>query len=61
MGDTAFDTAYGVGAAMSLAEATRFALAVEHPDLQHALVRLSVDTDPTADLRLEPLRRSTAS
>jgi predicted ATPase len=61
MGDTAFDTAYGVGAAMSLAEATRFALAVEHPDLQHALVRLSVDTDPTADLRLEPLRRTTAS
>jgi hypothetical protein len=52
MGDTAFDRAYGEGAAMSLTEATGYALAVEHPDLTHALVRLSVDTDPTADLSL---------
>jgi hypothetical protein len=37
---------------MSLAEATAYALDVEHPDLMHALVRLSVDTDPTADLSL---------
>ncbi len=50
MGDAAFDTAYGQGAAMTLAEATAYALAVEHPDLMHALVRLSIDTDPTADL-----------
>jgi len=50
MGDAAFDAAYGEGAAMTLAEATAYALAVEHPDLTHALVRLSVDTDPTADL-----------
>jgi predicted ATPase len=52
MGDAAFDTAYGEGAAMTLAEATAFALAVEHPDLHHALVRLSIDTDPTTDLSL---------
>lgn len=52
MGDAAFDNAYGAGAAMSLAEATAYALDVEHPDLMHALVRLSVDTDPTADLSL---------
>jgi len=52
MGDAAFDNAYGEGAAMTLAEATAYALAVEHPDLTHALVRLSVDTDPTADLSL---------
>ncbi len=56
MGDAAFDAAYAEGAAMSLAEATRYALAVDHPDLRHALVRLSVDTDPTADLSLESLR-----
>jgi predicted ATPase len=56
MGDAAFDAAYGEGAAMSLADATRYALAVDHPDLRHALVRLSVDTDPTADLSLEALR-----
>ncbi len=56
MGDAAFDAAYGHGAAMSLAEATRYALAVDHPDLRHALVRLSIDTDPTADLSLEALR-----
>jgi hypothetical protein len=52
MGDAAFDTAYGEGAAMSLGEATAYALAVEHPDLRQGLVRLSVDTDPTADLSL---------
>jgi predicted ATPase/class 3 adenylate cyclase len=52
MGDTAFDNAYGDGAAMTLAEATAYALAVEHPDLRHALVRLSIDTDPTTDLSL---------
>jgi hypothetical protein len=52
MGDTAFDTAYGEGASMSLDEATAYALAVEHPDLTHALVRLSIDTDPTTDLSL---------
>ena len=52
MGDAAFDAAYGEGAAMTLAEATAYALAVEHPDLRQALVRLSVDTDPTADLSL---------
>jgi predicted ATPase/class 3 adenylate cyclase len=52
MGDAAFDTAYGEGAAMTLAEATAYALAVEHPDLMHGLVRLSIDTDPTADLSL---------
>jgi hypothetical protein len=52
MGDTAFDTAYGDGAAMGLAEATAYALAVDHPDLTHALVRLSIDTDPTTDLSL---------
>jgi hypothetical protein len=61
MGDAAFDTAYGTGAAMSLAEATRYALAVDHPDLRHALVRLSVDTDPTADLSLEALRGGTSA
>ena len=52
MGDAAFDAAYGEGAAMGLAEATQFALAVDHPDLAHALVRLSVDTDPTTDLSM---------
>jgi predicted ATPase/class 3 adenylate cyclase len=52
MGDKAFDAAYGRGAAMTLAEATAYALAVDHPDLTHALVRLSIDTDPTADLSL---------
>jgi hypothetical protein len=52
MGDAAFDAAYGEGAAMTLGEATAYALAVEHPDLQHALVRLSIDTDPTTDLSL---------
>ena len=52
MGDAAFDAAYGEGAGMTLGEATAFALAVEHPDLQHALVRLSIDTDPTTDLSL---------
>ena len=52
MGDAAFDASYGEGAAMTLAEATAYALAVEHPDLQHALVRLSIDTDPTTDLSL---------
>jgi hypothetical protein len=52
MGDSAFDSAYADGAAMTLAEATTFALAVDHPDLMHGLVRLSVDTDPTADLSL---------
>jgi len=55
MGDAAFDAAYGEGAAMTLAEATAFALAVEHPDLQHGLVRFSADTDPTADLSLPAL------
>ena len=52
MGDTAFDEAYAAGAAMTLAEATTYALGVEHPDLAHGLVRLSVDTDPTADLSM---------
>jgi hypothetical protein len=52
MGDTAFDSAYAEGAAMTLAEATTYALAVEHPDLTQGLVRLSVDTDPTTDLSL---------
>ncbi len=52
MGDSAFDQAYGEGAAMTLAEATAYALAVDHPDLTHALVRLSIDTDPTTDLSL---------
>ena len=52
MGDAAFDQAYGEGAAMTLAEATTFALAVDHPDLLHGLVRLSIDTDPTADLSM---------
>jgi predicted ATPase len=52
MGDAAFDAAYGEGAAMTLAEATTYALAVEHPDLMHGLVRLSIDTDPTADLSM---------
>ncbi len=52
MGDSAFDSAYGDGAAMTLAEATAYALEVEHPDLTHALVRLSIDTDPTTDLSL---------
>ncbi len=55
MGDVAFDEAYAAGAAMSLAEATTFALAVEHPDLAHSLVRLSVDSDPTADLSMPTL------
>ena len=52
MGDAAFDAAYAKGADMTLAEATAYALAVEHPDLLHGLVRLSVDSDPTADLSL---------
>ncbi len=52
MGDSAFDESYAAGAAMTLAEATTFALAVDHPDLMHALVRLSIDTDPTADLSM---------
>jgi predicted ATPase/class 3 adenylate cyclase len=52
MGDTAFDAAYAQGAAMTLPEATTYALAVEHPDLSQGLVRLSVDTDPTTDLSL---------
>ncbi len=52
MGDTAFDEAYAAGAAMTLAEATTYALSVEHPDLAHGLVRLSIDTDPTADLSM---------
>jgi predicted ATPase/class 3 adenylate cyclase len=52
MGDTAFDTAYAEGAAMTLAEATTYALSVDHPDLMHGLVRLSIDTDPTADLSM---------
>jgi predicted ATPase/class 3 adenylate cyclase len=52
MGDAAFDAAYAQGAAMTLAEATTYALSVEHPDLAHGLVRLSVDTDPTTDLSL---------
>lgn len=55
MGDVAFDEAYAAGAAMSLAEATEYALSVEHPDLAHALVRLSVDSDPTADLSMPTL------
>ncbi|HEY7222697.1 MAG TPA: adenylate/guanylate cyclase domain-containing protein [Micromonosporaceae bacterium] len=55
MGDVAFDEAYAAGAAMTLAEATTFALDVEHPDLAHALVRLSVDSDPTADLSMPTL------
>jgi predicted ATPase/class 3 adenylate cyclase len=55
MGDVAFDEAYAAGAAMTLAEATAFALEVEHPDLAHALVRLSVDSDPTADLSMPTL------
>lgn len=55
MGDVAFDEAYAAGAAMTLAEATDYALAVEHPDLAHALVRLSVDADPTADLSMPTL------
>jgi len=52
MGDAAFDAAYGEGAGMPLAEATAYALAVDHPDLAHALVRLSIDADPTADLTM---------
>jgi hypothetical protein len=52
MGDAAFDAAYGEGAALTLAEATAYALEVEHPDLAHTFVRLSVDTDPTTDLTL---------
>ena len=52
MGDSAFDAAYAQGAAMTISEATTFALAVDHPDLAHGLVRLSVDTDPTTDLSL---------
>jgi predicted ATPase/class 3 adenylate cyclase len=52
MGDSAFDESYAAGAAMTLAEATTYALAVDHPDLMHALVRLSIDTDPTADLSM---------
>jgi hypothetical protein len=52
MGDAAFDAAYGEGAAMTLADATRYALAVDHPDLRHALLRLSDDSDPTSDLSL---------
>jgi len=52
MGDTAFDAAYGEGAAMTLAEATAYALEVDHPDLTHALVRLSIENDPTTDLSL---------
>jgi len=52
MGDAAFDAAYAEGAAMTLAEATTYALAVEHPDLTQDFVRLSVDTDPTTDLSL---------
>ena len=55
MGDVAFDEAYAAGAAMTLAEATAYALEVEHPDLAHALVRLSVDSDPTADLSMPTL------
>jgi predicted ATPase/class 3 adenylate cyclase len=55
MGDVAFDEAYAAGAAMTLAEAAEFALAVEHPDLAHALVRLSIDSDPTADLSMPTL------
>ncbi len=55
MGDVAFDEAYAAGAAMTLAQATDFALAVEHPDLAHAMVRLSVDADPTTDLSLPTL------
>jgi predicted ATPase len=52
MGDSAFDESYAAGAGMTLAEATTFALAVDHPDLMHGLVRLSIDTDPTADLSM---------
>jgi predicted ATPase/class 3 adenylate cyclase len=52
MGDSAFDESYASGAAMTLAEATTYALAVDHPDLMHGLVRLSIDTDPTADLSI---------
>ena len=50
--DASFDAAYAQGAAMTLPEATTYALAVEHPDLSQGLVRLSVDTDPTTDLSL---------
>jgi hypothetical protein len=49
MGDAAFDTAYGEGAAMTLAEATTVALAVDHPDLLHQLDRLA-DVDATTEL-----------
>jgi predicted ATPase len=52
MGDTAFDDAYAAGAAMTLAEASAYALEVEHPDMAHAMVRLSVESDPTADLSM---------
>jgi hypothetical protein len=55
MGDSAFDTAYGEGAAMTLAEATAFALNVEHPDLLSNSVRFFQDSDPTADLSLPAL------
>ena len=58
MGDAAFDAAYGEGAAMTLAEATAYALAVEHPDLTHALVRLLASpTGPTRTCRRWPSSR----
>jgi hypothetical protein len=55
MGDVAFDEAYAAGAAMPLADAADYALGVDHPDLAHALVRLSIDSDPTADLSMPTL------
>jgi predicted ATPase/class 3 adenylate cyclase len=41
MGDSAFDRAYAEGAALSLEEAAKVALAVEHPDLEVGSVRFS--------------------
>jgi predicted ATPase/class 3 adenylate cyclase len=52
IGDAAFDRAYGEGAAMTLPEATAYALSVDHPDLAQALVRVGLDD--TAELSFPP-------
>ena len=55
MGDAAFDEAYAAGAAMTVERAAEYALKVDHPDLAHAMVHLSVDADPTTDLSMPTL------
>jgi tetratricopeptide (TPR) repeat protein len=41
MGDTAFDTAYAAGAALTLEESVALALTIEHPDLMAGSIRFS--------------------